>query len=196
MCTAMKEEPKRLKKRFPALKKHYGKRIYMEDEMRSGTPTACKQRWTPKDHRPVCNVKLGYPFVYWYAAIAPASGTLLALLLPERTKASFCLFGKHFKKQTNQLHRNHKVVLVADGAGAHQPSVCEQWGIAFEKRPAACPELNPVERFFEELRQELANCLFDTIRQLENFLCKILSRYFNHPQSLVQLGPYPYIRNT
>jgi transposase len=135
-------------------------------------------------------VKLGYTFLYLYAAIAPASGTLIALLLPDMTKASFQLFVKHFREQTRRLHRNHQVVLIADKAGSHQRSVCEQAGIAFEPLPTACPELNPVERFFE-----LAGHVFHTIRGVENLMCKILKKYFDHPEVLVQLCHYPYIRD-
>lgn len=165
----------------------------MQDEMRTGTRTQCKGRWTPKGRRPVCRVKLGYDYTYLYAALAPATGKLIALLLPDMTKQSFALFVEHFRKETKALHRNHKVVLIADGAGAHQKTVCEQSGIAFEKLPTACPELNPVERFFEELRKEMSNRVFDTIRQVENHLCRILKKYFNHPDKLVQLCHYPYI---
>jgi transposase len=177
------------------LKQHYGKRIYLEDEMRSGTRTECKQRWAAKGHRPVCKVKLGYTFTYLYAAIAPVSGRLIALLLPDMTKASFSLFIEHFKKETKAVHGNHPVVLIADGAGSHQPQVCQQRGIAFAKLPRACPELNPVERFFEELRKQMSNRVFNTIRQVENCLCRILQKYFDHPQTLVQLCHYPYIRD-
>lgn len=163
--------------------------------MRTGTRTGCKGRWAPQGHRPLCRVKLGYAFTYLYAAIAPATGKLIALLLPEMTKDCFSLFIDHFKKETKRLHGNHKVVLIADGAGAHQASICEQRGLAFEKLPTACPELNPVERFFEELRKELSNRVFDTIRQVENQLCRILKKYFSCPDSLIQLCHYPYIRN-
>jgi transposase len=167
----------------------------MQDEMRSGTRTECKKRWAAKGHRPVCKVKLGYAFTYLYAAIAPATGRLIALLLPDMTKDSFALFVEHFKKQTKAVHGNHKVVLVADGAGSHQLQVCEQRGIAFEKLPRGCPELNPVERFFEELRKQLSNQVFKTIRKVENCLCRILKTYFNHPHTLVKLCHYPYIRD-
>lgn len=184
-----------LKKRFPDIKKLYGKRYYLHDEMRTGTRTQCKRRWTPKGHRPVCKVKLGYAFSYLYAAIAPATGKLIALLLPDMTKASFSLFMDHFNKVIKALHGSHKVVLIADKAGAHQRSVCEQRGIAFEPLPTGCPELNPVERFFEEVRKELSNHIFDTIRQLEKYLCKILKKYFEHPKTLIQLCYYPYIRD-
>lgn len=166
----------------------------MGDEMRAGTRTECKRRWTPRGHRPVCTVKLGYEFGYLYAAIAPATGNLIALLLPDMTKACFSIFVDHFKKQTGALHRNHKVVLIADKAGAHQRSVCEQRGIALEPLPTGCPALNPVERFFEELRKELSDHIFDTIGRLENYSCKILKKYFDHPETLVQLCYYPYIR--
>jgi transposase len=167
----------------------------MSDEMRAGTRTECKRRWTPRGHRPVCKVKLGYEFCYLYAAIAASTGKLIALLLPDMTKDSFRIFIDHFKRQTKILHGNHKVVLIADKAGSHQKSVCEQRGIAFEPLPTACPELNPVERFFEELRKELSNRIFGTIRQVENYLCKILKKYFDYPETLVQLCHYPYIRD-
>jgi len=167
----------------------------MHDEMRTGTRTQCKKRYAPRGHRPVCKVKLGYTFSYLYAAIAPATGKLIALLLPDMTKDCFAIFMDHFKKHTKALHGTHNVVLIADKAGAHQKSVCEQRGIALEPLPTACPELNPVERFFEELRKELSNRLFETIGQLETYLCRILKKYFDHPESLVQLCQYPYIRD-
>lgn len=178
-----------------AVKQQFGRRFYMQDEMRAGTRTELKKRWTPKGHRPVCKVKLGYSFTYLYAAVAPATGKLIALLLPDMTKASFQLFVKHFKEQTKRLHGTHTVVLIADKASSHQRSICEQEGIAFEPLPTACPELNPVERFFEELRKELSNQVFATITTLENYLCKMLKKYFDHPESLVQLCYYPYLRN-
>ena len=195
MCIKIRQAKSALKKDFPRLKRRYKKRIYLEDELRTGTSTECNQRWAAKGHRPVCKVKLGYEFTYLYAAIAPASGKLIALLLPDMSKASFALFVEHFKKETKAAHGNHKVLLIADGAGAHQPSVCEQRGIAFEKLPTGCPELNPAERFFEELRKEMSNRVFDTIRQVENYLCRLLRKYFDHPETLVQLCHYPYIRD-
>ena len=167
----------------------------MHDEMRTGTRTELKKRWTPKGHRPVCKVKPGYQFCYLYAAIAPATGKLIALLLPDMTKECFRLFVEHFKRQTRALHGTHKVVLIADKAGSHQKSICEQNGIAFEPLPTACPELNPVERFFEELRRDLSNRVFTSITTLENYLCKILKKYFDRPETLVQLCYYPYIRD-
>ena len=111
------------------------------------------------------------------------------------TKVSFALFMEHFRQQTKAVHGTHKVLLVADGAGAHQRPVCEQWGIAFEKLPPRCPELNPVERFFEELREKVSNQVFDTMEALEDCLCQTLTPYFDQPRTLVRLCHYAYIRD-
>lgn len=164
--------------------------------MRSGTRSQSKRRWTPKGHRPVCKVKLGYEYCYLYCALAPATGQLIALLLPDMTKECFALFITYFKEQTRSFHGTHPVVLIADAAGAHQKGLCAQRGIALEHLPRGCPELNPVERFFEELRKELADQIFDTIEQVEDFISSILKNYWEHPEQIIQLCHYPYMRTT
>lgn len=164
--------------------------------MRSGTRSQSKRRWTPKGHRPVCRVRLGYAFTYLYAAIAPAAGRLIALLLPDMSKASFAVFVEYFRRQTQAVHGSCPVVLLADQAGAHQKSLCEKRNVTLEHLPRGCPELNPVERFFEELRKQLSNKIFTTIEQVEDHLCNLLTLYFDHPKKLVQLCYYPYMRIT
>lgn len=178
------------------MRRRYGKRAYFEDEMRSGTRSQSKRRWTPRGHRPLCKVKLGYEFTYLYCALAPATGRLIALLLPDMSKDCFEIFMNHFKKQVRALHGNWPVVLIADRAGAHQKQVGAQRGIVLEHLPAGCPELNPVERFFEELRKELSNRIFDTLGQVENHLAKKLNTYWHHPELIVKLCHYPYLRTT
>jgi len=169
--------------------------------MRSGTRSACKRRWTPKGQRPACRMNLGYEYLYLYAALNPYSGQLFSLLLPDMTKDSFTLFNRKFCGWLNEMYgvdeqgnRKQSVVLIADGAGAHQGSICAGCGIGLVKLPPASPELNPVERLFGELRKELANHVFSTLEQLEEFLVCILKKYYDNPQSIVQLTQYPYIR--
>jgi transposase len=164
--------------------------------MRSGTRSQSKRRWTPCGHRPLCKVKLGYAFTYLYCALAPASGKLIALLLPHMTKTCFALFIDHFKKQTRMLHGDRPVVIIADRAGAHQKQVCRQRGIVLEHLPAGCPELNPVERFFEELRKALANHIFDTLNGVEGFISKKLKKYWRQPALIVKLCHFPYMPTT
>jgi len=164
--------------------------------MRSGTRSQHKRRWTPQGHRPVCRVKLGYEFCYLYCALAPALGRLICLILPEMTLECFTIFIDYFKEQIKALHGHHPVVLICDKAGAHQKRVGDKRGIAIEHLPRGCPELNPVERFFEEVRKQLAGHLFDNMDQVEDFLSALLKPYWQHPQTLIQLCYYPYMRTS
>lgn len=106
------------------------------------------------------------------------------------------MFVDYFAEQTLALYGKGKVVLIADKAGSHQVSICEQRGIVLQPLPTACTELNPVERFFEELRKPLADHIFEDIEQVEAYLCKILKRYYNHPDQIIQLCYYPHMRTT
>lgn len=165
--------------------------------MRSGTRSACKVKWTPKGQRPLCKLKLGYEYCYLYSAINAYRGDLFSLILPDMTKESFTLFNQHFCSYLDTLYpkgQRPSVLLIADGAGAHQRSICEQCGIRLQKIPPASPELNPVERFFEELRKELANQIFDTLEDVELYLSAVLNKYYQNPKAIVQLTQYPYIR--
>ncbi len=163
--------------------------------MRSGTRTELKKRWTPKGHRPICKVKIGYQFIYLYAALNPYTGQLIALLLPYMTKECFRIFIQYFEEQTQSSYENKKVLLILDGATNHQQDVINSDLIKLQKLPAACPELNPAERFFEQLRAEMSNQVFETIDLVEQFLSKMLKKYFAQPELICSLTNYPYIRH-
>jgi hypothetical protein len=53
----------------------------------------------------------------------------------------------------------------------------------------------PVERFFEELRKPLSNKIFQTIEDVEDFLSTLLIKYWQHPETLIQLCHYPHLRS-
>src|SRR5437763_5599787 len=120
MWTSSQRRQKRLKKDFPELSQTYGQAIFFEDEMRSGTRSQCKRRWTPKGHRPKCRMKLGYQYCYLYAALNPYSGSLFSLILPDMTRDSFGVFTDHFSCYLDELYgvqqeQRNKVLLIADG---------------------------------------------------------------------------------
>lgn len=164
--------------------------------MRSGTRTELKRRWSGKGHRPICKVKIGYEFTYLYAAVNPYDGTLIALLLPYMTKECFKIFMEHFQEQARNLYADEKVLIVLDGAKNHQVSALpNNSSIILQKLPTACPELNPAERFFQQLRTELCNLVFDTIHDVQQHLISILKKYFDSPQLIQSLTLFNYIRH-
>ena len=160
--------------------------------MRYGTRTALKRRWTPVGHRPQCRVKIAYEFGYLYCAICPFTGELFGLLLPSMKKECFEIFLEEFLDSL--LPPTAETLMILDGAGSHQQSVVgENSGLRLEKLPAACPELNPVERFFQDLRKELSNQVFETIAQIEQKIQELLEKYWSEPNLVIRLTRYPYI---
>lgn len=70
-------------------------------------------------------------------------------------------------------------LVIIDGAGSHQANVLSSNSpLRLEKLPPCSPELNPAERFFQELRKELANQIFETVEEIEAKLEEILQRYW------------------
>ena len=121
-------------------------------------------------------VKLGYEFTYIHAALAPVRGHLIALLLPDRTGDSFQLLLEFFETQVKKLYRRRKVLLILDQASAHHYKTAKNCQVVLHYLPVASPELNCVERFFEEIRKPLSNPVFKNIAEVEKFLCRTLKK--------------------
>lgn len=67
-----------------------------------------------------------------------------------------------------------------------------EWPDGIEKLefPRYSPELDPVERWFKELRDRLANRVFSMLDQLEEALTQELCQYWEEPSRLAQLTGY------
>ena len=79
----------------------------------------------------------------------------------------------------------------------HNPSQHIHWPAGLHRLPLPrySPELNPPERWFEELRKSLANRIFDTLAELEAALTQALRSYWDSPAKLVQLTAFPWWRD-
>ncbi len=151
-------------------------------------------------------LKLAYEFTYLYCAVEPFTGDLFSALLPDMTKESFHVFAAHFARHTKTLYGEGKeVLLLCDGAACHRLPDDEDLknneelkgldvsNLVLHKLPTACPELNPVERFFEELRKELANRVFKDIEEAEDKISALLKNYYDNPRTVISLCNYPYL---
>ena len=155
--------------------------------MRVGTRTRLGKKWTVFGTRPTGKQKIGYEYLYLYVSIKPRAGELFAMFLPCLNKECFALFAEE-----GSFSQSGRTLMVADGATAHR---LEHEKIDLVKLPAYAPELNPVERFFEELRRELEFCVFETLDEAEVYLTEILQKYFKNPERVKSLTLYPYIKH-
>ena len=114
-------------------------------------------------------------------------------------RESFCLYMPHlngncFEVFLVKLHERYpedEIVLVVDRAGAHRKKDLA-WpdGIEAMPLPAYSLELNPAERFFEELCVRLSNCISETAQAIEEALTEALRPFWETPERLAQLTGY------
>ena len=159
--------------------------------MRVGRRTELKRKWAPQGHRPKAPIHIGYEFIHLFVAIAPFCGKIFAMFLPRLDQECFALFTKEFDESLTQ-----KTMLIADRATAHKAELMVNTKIELQKLPSASPELNPVERFFKELRRQMACKVFETLQQAEQQVETILQKYFQQPEKVISITKFPYLQNT
>ena len=157
--------------------------------MRFGLRTSLKNRWTPKGIRPKGSIKIGYQWGYLYAAVNPKEGLLQAWLMPDMQQNTFQCFLEDFAKKAKA-----DCLLIMDGAPSHRSRLKLPQQMNIRLLPAYAPELNPVERLFQELRKVLSNQIFNSIKEVEDLLVKALQPYFHDRQKIMQLTLYPWMR--
>ncbi len=110
------------------------------------------------------------------------------MFLPYMNKECFSLFSQQFAHTLPA-----PTLLIADKATTHQKNLLTDTSIVLHHLPTACPELNPVERVFKEIRRKLANRVFYSLQQAEQILSKILHEFINQPATIISLTNYDYI---
>ena len=80
-----------------------------------------------------------------------------------------------------------------DNASSHRSKRLEvPTNIQIVYLPPYSPELNPVERVFQDIKKHLKNKVFNVIEELEDTVCGIVKLFA--PQRLKKLTFYPYIK--
>jgi len=62
--------------------------------------------------------------------------------------------------------------------------------------PAACPELNPVERFFLEVRRQLKRRVFETLQAAEQAVRQAVEMVGETAEKIIKLTCFPYLKTT
>lgn len=139
-------------------------------------------------HRPVARVKIGYQNTYLYLTLCPFTGEGDAAFLPKLDGACFGWFVERV-----QASLGRKSLFIADGATAHQAEHFDTDKLVFRRLPAACPELNPVERFFKEVRRGLKSRVFDSLDQARLRIQAVVEALADQ---VLTLTCFPYLINT
>ena len=99
-----------------------------------------------------------------------------------------------FLTELKKQHPDKEVIVVMDNAPSHRPRILHKIaGLTIIYLPPYSPELNPVERFFEELRKSTANKIFKNLRDIEKTIGQKVKQLSLDTEALRQLIGYPWI---
>ena len=128
-------------------------RLFVQDEARFGLHESITRRCiTAPGVKPHQLVLPRYKYFWLFGATEPATGESFFLEMPALDSDCFQVFIDEFAR-TNRESMN---VLVIDGAPAHiAGSLILPDNVVLFRLPPYCPELNPAERVWQDLRKRL-----------------------------------------
>ena len=128
---------------------------------------------------------------YLFSAVSPITGDSFHLMSIDGFDSEVAhLFLIALKKQ----HPTETVIVVWDNAPCHRPVVHREiHGLIVLFLPPYSPELNPAERFFEELRKATANQIFKTIAEQEVVIERKLNELGDDINGMKRLLGYEWI---
>lgn len=159
------------------------------DEARFGLISWHRRRYCPKGFRPPYIVRRSYQWTYLYAAVEPTTGESFCLYLPGMDDGCLQIFLGELSKAYPENH----LLVVLDGAPSHRSEkIVYPENVSLLELPAYSPELDPVERWFQEFRRELSNRTFESVALMQEALTRTLAPYWKDPALLKRLTGYPW----
>jgi transposase len=152
-----------------------------------------KRRYCPKGFRPPSIVSRRYEWTYHlYVEVEPTTAKSVCAYLPRVDARCLEAFLEHLGKKK---YADHRVILVLDNAPSHlSKAVVLPENVSLLKLPPYSPELNPVERCFQEFRRELSSKIFEDIDSLQAALSVGLEPYRRERERLRNLTGFPWWR--
>lgn len=165
--------------------------MYFTDEMRYGLLTNTRRSWSKVGERATLQHRHGFENRYLFSAVAPLTGESFHLMeFAGMDSTATHLFLTHLKKQ----HPDKHIVVVWDNAPCHRPVwVYDIPGLTVVPLPPYSPELNPPERFFEEVRRKTANRVFDSLEAQEKYIAQAVKDLADDTTGMKQLIGYEWI---
>lgn len=159
--------------------------------MRYGLMSNVRRSWSPVGERAVLPHQQAFENRYLFSAVAPLTGEDFHLMgIDGMDSAAEHAFLTELKKK----HPAEQVVVVVDNAPCHRVKLLQAIpGLTLVFLPSYSPELNPAERFFEEIRRATANRVFESIEKQESVIAAAINRWSRDPAAMRRLLGYDWI---
>jgi transposase len=162
--------------------------VFSQDESRFGLLTVRRRRLTAYGVQPIGVVQHVFEWFYVYGAVEPTTGERFFLELPYLNAESFQLFVNAFA----EAFPDSLNLLLLDNSGAHTAQrLTLPANVRLVFLPPYCPELNPIERVWRDLKDALAWLQFPTLGVQQDYLMTLLQGY--QAATLQSLTDYTYL---
>lgn len=184
---AVAEFRARLEEKLLAVPVEAGRRVkvWVTDEGRFGLHSFTRKVWTLRGVRPLAPSRQKYTWEYLYGALECSGGEAVFAHLPCATQEATL----RFLEQIALSDPAAAHIVIQDGAGFHlppsDPRLPEQ--VHLITLPAYSPELNPVEKFWDMLRDELCNRVPADIGALRELMRPTLEAFWSLPSKVLSL---------
>ncbi len=164
-------------------------RFWVMDESRFGLHTVVKRCWGLPGARVIKPFAQRFEWEYLYGAIDIITGEPVFCHLPTVSCEGVWRFLEEVVATEPGAHH----VVLWDGAGFHQqPNAGDpEWfslaKVHVLKLPPYCPELNPVEKVWDQLKDAVCNRVFESVEALREGLLPKLKEFWENPSGLTSL---------
>lgn len=147
--------------------------IFFQDESRFGLLTIQRRILTIKGVKPLMPYQHKFKNLYLFGAFSPITGTHFTLELPKCNADCFQLYLDEFTKHNPDEFK----ILILDNGAFHKAAHVEippNIGLLFI--PPYSPELNPAEKMWRHIKDQIATLVFKTIDDLSDKLYDIVKK--------------------
>ena len=165
-------------------------RIFSQDETRYGLLPITSRRITLRGIKPLTEINPCYESVYLYGAVEPLTGERFFLEFSHLTSECFQCFMEKF----SEAFGDSLNLLVLDNGRFHQAkSLKIPENVVLLFLPPYSPELNPIERFWQDMKAKLFTQAYKTLEDMQAKVTEILQNYSD--AAIVKLTQFSHFIN-
>jgi transposase len=133
-------------------------------------------------------------YTYAYGAVCPEDGASSFLILPRMDKASLDVFLRHLAK----TYAGHAILVIYDGAPSHRAhNLKVPTNIMLATLPPYCPQLNPVENIWDDMRERFFdNLVFHSMNAVIDRLSLACRKVMDDPLRTKSITAWDWIINS
>jgi len=167
-----------------------GLKYWCEDETRIGLKTIERKKITACGVKPIGLVQWNFKAYYLYGAVAPQTGESLWLEFSHLDGVCFQIFLEHL---ASEYPDNLNVIQLDNGRFYHSSSLKIPDNILLIFQPPYSPELNPIERVWQHIKQELSWEIYENLDKIKEKVRAFIEKF--SLLTIASITGWDYIRS-